>query len=537
MIQYNSKTKSHTQYDYINFIFITAYILFLSLFTINKHRNYCSFAWDLGIFNQAFWTTTKEMSIFRNTCELFLVKSGSFFGVHFSPVLYSLIPFYTISKNPETLLIAQSIILGIAALPLYLFTKERVDEKTGLVASLIYLSNPMIHGINTYDFHVQCFIPLLVFSQFYYASKRKWKHFLSVSFFSFMIEEHLFYVLMAICGVMFIWPDKLNVFRREKKKVIRKYLLPILVFGVYWIMLSGQFIQFYNPDISPLLRAGRHFRILGVDDPLKIPYQIIMNPLSALGAIKYSIPQKGWYLLQFFGPLLFLSFLSPILTAPALVWLTLSLLSNYEPYYSVGFQYPAYGLPIIFVSSVQGLKKALIRWKNARFHGNLLKLFFIVNFMYFFIVSPISPVQTNFDYIPAYMKPHRETHSRIVRDSLARIPTDSSIITQDNIFPHLSSREDAYVIPPMYDMEINVWKDLVEELLNVNPSYIVVDESTDPHDHFSQLLISIQKKSYHLIEATDGVRVFRYYPIKDNDYPDFVSIRNETSAEEDCGYS
>ena len=116
--------------------------------------------------------------------------------------------------------------------------------------------------------------------------------------------------------------------------------------------------------------------------------------------------------------------------------------------------------------------------------------------MYFFIVSPISPVQTNVDYIPAYIKPNRETHTRIIRASLARIPTDSSIITQDNIFPHLSSREDAYVIPPMYEMEVNAWKDIVEELLNVNPNYIVVDQNTDRHDHFSQLLISIQKKSY-----------------------------------------
>jgi hypothetical protein len=89
----------------------------------------------------------------------------------------------------------------------------------------------------------------------------------------------------------------------------------------------------------------------------------------------------------------------------------------------------------------------------------------------------------------------------------------------------------------MYEMELNVWKDIVEELLNGNPNFIVVDESTDRHGHFSLLLISIQKKSYHLMEATDGVRVFRYNPIKDNDYPDFLLTRNETSAGEDCGYS
>lgn len=536
MLQKDSKTKSPTQLDWINFIFILAYILFFSLFTVNKHRNYCSFAWDLGIFNQAFWTTTKGMSVFRNTCELYLVKSGSFFGVHFSPILYSLVPFYTISKNPETLLIAQTIVLGIAALPLYLFTKERVNEKTGLVASLIYLSNPMIHGINAYDFHVQCFIPLLIFSQFYYASKRKWKRFLSVSLFAFMIEEHLLYVLMALCGLMFIWPDRFNLFHREKEKVRRKYLLPILVFGIYWLILSGQFIEFYNPDISPFLRAGRHHRILGVDDLLKIPLQILKNPLSALRALSHSIPQKGGYLLQFFGPFLFLSFLSPILAAPALIWLTLSLLSNYEPYYSVGFQYPAYGLPIVFVSFVQGLKKVQIRWKESRLNGNLLRLFFIVNFVNFIIASPISPIQTNFDYIPAYMKPKSETHSSIIRASLARIPTDSSIITQDNIFPHLSSRDDAYAIPSMYEMDVDIWQDIVDGLLDVNPNYIVVDQITDRHDQYSQLLISIQKKRYDLLEATDGVRVFRHYRIRDNEGLDFVASRNEFCAEEDWGY-
>ena len=156
--------------------------------------------------------------------------------------------------------------------------------------------------------------------------------------------------------------------------------------------------------------------------------------------------------------------------------------------------------------------------------------------MNFIIVSPILPIQTNFDYIPAYIKPHSESHSRILRSSLARIPTDSSIITQDSIFPHLSSREDAYVIPSMYEMDVNVWKDIFEELLNVDANYIVVDQITDRHDHFSQLLISIQKKGYNLLEATDGVRVFRHYRIMDNDNLDFVASRNEICAEEDCGY-
>ena len=89
---------------------IFSYTVIFSLFTIYKHKTFNTYAWDLGIFNQAFWTTTKLNKIFYYTAELYFVKSGSFFGVHFSPILYLLVPFYSLYPHPETLLILQSLI-------------------------------------------------------------------------------------------------------------------------------------------------------------------------------------------------------------------------------------------------------------------------------------------------------------------------------------------------------------------------------------------------------------------------------------------
>ncbi|MEM3766527.1 MAG: hypothetical protein QXU46_05830, partial [Candidatus Bathyarchaeia archaeon] len=40
-------------------LMICLYTIFFSCFTILKHYSFRTYAWDLGIFNQAFWFTVK----------------------------------------------------------------------------------------------------------------------------------------------------------------------------------------------------------------------------------------------------------------------------------------------------------------------------------------------------------------------------------------------------------------------------------------------------------------------------------------------
>ena len=508
------KDKRVIDCNYIIFSFILIYIMILSNFSIQKHRQYCSFAWDLGIFNQAFWTTNNHIGIFRDNCELFLVDSGSFFGVHFSPILYSLIPFYTLSENPETLLIAQSSVLGLAALPLFLITKNRINVKAGLLVSSLYLCNPMIHGVNAYDFHVQCYIPLLIFSNIFYALKRRWKMHLITTILSFMIEEHLFYILVILPGVIYFENDGSDEKDNGEDKFREiSYLLFILTYGLFWFTLSNEFIRLFNPEASAFLRAGRHYRILGIDDPIKIPLQILSRPFSALTALQYSLVEKLWYLLQLFGPFLFIPFLSPFSAAPMLPWFAVSLLSNYQPYYSIGFQYPAYVLPFIFVSFVLGLKKT-IKWKEKpKITRLLLKCSLVVNVIYFIFVSPLISNPTNFNNIPAYVKHDSGAHIEVLNNYIEIIPETSSVLTQDNIFPHISSRENAYAFPPPFDDPEDGLNGTIEELLDMNPDYIIIDQMLDRHKQFPQLLESIEKRQYQTLEAFDGIILFKHHSL------------------------
>jgi len=107
------------QYELIINLAIVIYTITLTCFTIAKHKTFTSYAWDLGIFDQGFWTTINQDKIFYYTCELHLSESGSFFGIHFSPILFTVLPIYFIHQSAETLLFIQTLVLGLSAYPIY----------------------------------------------------------------------------------------------------------------------------------------------------------------------------------------------------------------------------------------------------------------------------------------------------------------------------------------------------------------------------------------------------------------------------------
>ena len=108
--------------EIIVFLAVICYTIILSYYAIAKYNAFNAYAWDLGIFNQSLWTTLHTKNFLFSTVELFINPTGSFFGTHFSPILFLVLPFYALYSSPETLLVFQSAILALGAVPLYFFT-------------------------------------------------------------------------------------------------------------------------------------------------------------------------------------------------------------------------------------------------------------------------------------------------------------------------------------------------------------------------------------------------------------------------------
>ena len=74
------------------YLLIAVYTIVFSYFTILKYCAFRSYAWDLGINNQALWTTLNQGKLLYYTPELYFNPSGAFFGLHFSPILFLILP-------------------------------------------------------------------------------------------------------------------------------------------------------------------------------------------------------------------------------------------------------------------------------------------------------------------------------------------------------------------------------------------------------------------------------------------------------------
>ena len=494
------------QSDILVLISILVYTISLSLFTIAKHYSFSTYAWDLGIFNQGFWTTAFQDKIFQYTCEKHLVESGSFFGVHFSPILFTILPLYFFFPHPTTLLIIQSLLLALSALPVYKMAQTRFTPEQSALISTLYLLNPTLHGVNSYDFHVQAFLPLLLNYLIYFTYKSNKIGMLISTNLALAVQEQVFYLILAFVGFLAI-KYYLN---KTEGKYRQQLLLMILILlsAVGWYFASGQVINYYNPEIPAHLKAGQHFAVLGAKDPADIPLYVILNPGSALRALVFQWYDKFVYLLSHLTPYLILISQGISLLIPTVPWFAISLLSNYPPYYRIGFQYSAYIIPFIFNSFIIGLgnefDSSLSFSKNRK-----LKIMTLLVIITSLALSPLSPLTKGFYLSPAYQKPDLGIRNQRIQEVIALVPENASVLTQDNLFPHLSCRPEAYVMVPSTFQDVRTWKKAMTWITTRDTEYILMDLESDPHGTGKYMLDIARQEGYSLVSFYDNVYLYR----------------------------
>ena len=338
--------------------------------------------------------------------------------------------------------------------------------------ALAYWLNPAVQSSNAFDFQPQIFIPITFFSMYYCMLRERWKLYFLFVFLSLMIEEHVAIILLAFSLATILTRGRLV----SAAQAIRKLQLPKLgrttqaLLATIILSISGYFASRLVRESYPLVpqfvevyRTTDGFHVLGsTNDIVSVPFYALMNPARALEALSYDLYLKVLFVIFLFAPLLFLSLRSR-LSIVAVVLLLPFLLSNYPPYYMLGAQYPLYFVPLVFLAAVESLKTvADQRQKDSKIQhagSNKFKLnrnliltsMVILTFAFSIFLSPISPLSTTFTKSPAilwYQEPYSsENYVKILHEIVGMIPPNASVLTQNNIFPHLSSRTNAYVIP------------------------------------------------------------------------------------------
>jgi uncharacterized membrane protein len=505
-MEFWEKTKEN-QYELIITFAIIVYTITLTWFTVSKHNTFSTYAWDLGIFDQGFWTTVNLDRVFYYTCELHLSESGSFFGIHFSPILFTIIPIYYMHQSAETLLFTQSLVLGLSALPIYRIAQLYHGKKTSCILACLYLLNPALHGVNSYDFHVQAFLPLTLGYVLYYSLSRRWVSFIVAVNLALAVQEQVFYLMIAYSVFLTVLLYKSSEQETQRNKILIISLL--LLTTLIWKLISGTVINYYNPDIPAHLRAGQHYAVLGVNDPLEIPLYAITHPGKVLEALNYEWYNKVGYLLCLFTPYLMTAAQLPIYLLPTAPWFVISLLSNYPPYYRIGFQYSAYVIPFIYTGFITGTNQLLNKRRNEDIQRTI-KILAILSIITSLSISPLSPLTWGMHLSPAYEKPVATTRNQRLNQIIDMVPVNASILTQDNLFPHFSNRPDAYVmVPPTYK-DVKTWKEAINWITRLEPEYILIDLETDPHNTIRYAFTSIRQDNYQLLAFYDNIYLYKH---------------------------
>jgi len=208
------------KFIYFIFLWYSIFFSFLSIQLLKTHRNHG----DLASYEQAIWNTNQgrfmQTTFAPSVHGFWDLKSGheaeisdntSFLGFHFALILLSIAPFYKIFPRSETLLIIQTLVIGLGVFPLYKLVVKKLNSRfLGIVFSLSYLLHPGIIAINLFEFHPDAFTATLFLFMFYFLENKKYLLLFLFAFLASFCKEN---VSLIVSGF-----GLLLLFRKNKKE-------------------------------------------------------------------------------------------------------------------------------------------------------------------------------------------------------------------------------------------------------------------------------------------------------------------------------
>jgi len=484
-------------------ISIIIYTILMSSLTILRMYALKSSAWDLGNYNQAMYTFVFHGKMFYMTPDLLNNPSGSLFGVHFSPIFFIQAPIYLLNPRAETLLVIQSFVIALGVIPTYLIACEIFSAtKWRMLLSFSYLLNPAVLGINWFDFHPELYIPTFFLFMIYFYMKKRWGGFWTCSLLVLSTIEYA-PIMTAIFGLDSILKDILCPFARHKQRHVNKKLLANLVFliaiSLLWLVIASKIMLIYAPENPQIVGKTEHWPTLGASNIQEVPITIILHPDRAIAALIVDANTKILFLIVIFLPWLLLPLFSLSFWISSFYWLIPALLSNNIPFYTIGLQYPCFFIAQTTYYGMTSIKKLSFKMPKV-FH--LTAAMIIVSLI---LSNPILSLNVATNRWATYGVPYLSQKTNDVRTLLTYIPPDASVLTNNNIFPLVSSRINAYVIPWQVNYPTASFFSYVDQKVR-KVDYIILE--TDQWWPLTALILS-RTKDFGVLGYLDGILLLK----------------------------
>ena len=426
--------------------FFIASTIFLTLASSLRHFWFNSSSWDLGIFEQAIFLISQGKQPISSLLGFHIL------GDHGALILYPLALLYKIFPSTYFLFFLQSSSLAAAIYPLKRLSKSTKISKKNLYASYIaFLLYPIVFNVNIFDFHPEVIAFPIVLDIFVSLKTREinplWKLFLKIFFILTCKITNSFLVIGF--GIWLI------------VKGFRKLGYFFISLSTFWFNFIAFFIiPFFGGENATISRQAEKF---GLNDNFVLDISTLIKSISQLFIQIFSVSNLE-YLFLLILPFIYillnkkrLKFLFNFIPFTPLI--LLNLISNSYPMKNLVHQYSLFIVPFISVSIQESLSPKLTEGlKNYPlwFQRGTSKFIFFWSILTFLIFSRFTFFLGPF---------HNYFESAVARRDAIEIVNDkSSILTTNDLVPHLSKRKNIKFTNAKIEPDLNEFDEILLDL-------------------------------------------------------------------------
>lgn len=407
-----------TKYDWLAIGLLLLYVAVFSTLTIRQHNSFNTNALDLAKFDQSIWNTSRGRPYQITIGEDLVIES------HFSPSLAVYAPLYWLWPDVRILFIVQSFLMGGAGFLIYWHFRQQAPW-IGLIVFAAYLMHPSLHEAHLAEFRR---ITLAVFTTSFamYHLLRRQYGWMALGLALTLLSKEDLSLVVAAFGVYIL------LVQREYK--IGAFTL---VAGIAWFILV---------PFALLPRLMTHDQVEGYQHAAS-SYGYLGSSLPEILNTLFTQPQILWdvvgdqgrllALFNFLWPTAFLFLLAPEIALFIVPNLAILLASTSNAMARLGNWYPSVLIVILYWATGLGISRLPRKWQRPA-----LGLLLAASAVAWVSRSELWPGQ-QFDATRFQVS----AHDRQVSTALQEIPKEAIVMAQDPLVPHVSHREEIYLLP------------------------------------------------------------------------------------------
>ncbi len=471
-----------------------AYAAVFSWLSIVRHRAFASGRFDLGNMEQAIWSTLQGRLL-----ESTEVGGEQFsrLGAHVDPILVVLTPLYALWSGPESLLVAQAVIVASGAFPAFWLGRRWLgDDRLAAAVAAVYLLYPPLQFATLFDFHpVTLAAPLLLFC-IWAAEVGAYVPLAACGTLAALTQEQVGLALIVLA----LWMAVRHPERRRAAGIMAAAAAVWVTVAVAVIIprfsLTGG-----NPQI-------RRYDALGEGEG-GVLSSLLTRPWEAVEVL--ATPHRALYVLALFLPLLALSLFAPLLLAGAIPQLVINLLAAGGPPQTIQFHYAAVLAPFLIASATLGLARLRARegpaWLAFAFGrpGPVAVVAVGAVVAAGVLLGPLPlwrelPVGYNGVSHHAFT---RDASAEAMARAVAMVPPDAPVSASNSAGAHLSARRRIHLFPEIDDAR---W--ILVDVRRPDRSG-GVRRTLRPIEHALGVEAVVRDPAWRLVLDEAGVRLFR----------------------------